>query len=216
MLRLAERADTAAFERKLKNNAYMRLLHEAGEGIAYIGEKCAVIHRGGTLYSTSADKEVAAYAALIGAAVLVPARAGLVFARRECDGESVFVPPKFEDVKKLFSILEECGENDQMSFDEFYTASFADFSKGKRHIEADDYSCAMTLFETSRAAYIVGVCTRPEHRRKGYALGVLERLCTKLGGKTAYVLYDKKYSPLYEKAGFEKVQCYKFVDSRGK
>ncbi|MET3729059.1 putative GNAT family acetyltransferase [Fictibacillus halophilus] len=69
-------------------------------------------------------------------------------------------------------------------------------------------SCASSTAENSVSAMIVGVCSHPEKRNKGYASLCMEALCNDIlaEGKTLCLFYDNpKAGSIYKRLGFEDI-----------
>ena len=67
-------------------------------------------------------------------------------------------------------------------------------------------SIAQTTAENSASAMIIGVCTKAEHRKKGYMRRVMTRLCVDLQseGKALSLFYSNKDAgKIYHSLGFE-------------
>ncbi|WFD10345.1 GNAT family N-acetyltransferase [Tepidibacter hydrothermalis] len=91
------------------------------------------------------------------------------------------------------------------------------FESGRSYcIEEDDevVSIAQTTAENSISAMIIGVCTHPNYRKKGYASACVSHLCKDLlkENKTLCLFYDNpKAGEMYKKLGFEDIgtwTCY--------
>ncbi|TGB04003.1 GNAT family N-acetyltransferase [Halobacillus salinus] len=66
-------------------------------------------------------------------------------------------------------------------------------------------SSASTTAENSASAMVVGVCTHPDHTKKGYASQCMERLCEELinEGKSLCLFYDNPDAGrIYKRLGF--------------
>lgn len=77
-------------------------------------------------------------------------------------------------------------------------------------IREDDVivSCASSTAENSLSAMIVGVCSHPEKRNKGYASLCMEALCYDIlaEGKTLCLFYDNpKAGSIYKRLGFKDI-----------
>lgn len=69
-------------------------------------------------------------------------------------------------------------------------------------------SCASSTAENSVSAMIVGVCSHPEKRNKGYASLCMEALCYDIlaEGKTLCLFYDNpKAGSIYKRLGFKDI-----------
>ncbi|MBD7965697.1 GNAT family N-acetyltransferase [Fictibacillus norfolkensis] len=69
-------------------------------------------------------------------------------------------------------------------------------------------SCASSTAENSLSAMIVGVCSHPEKRNKGYASLCMEALCYDIlaEGKTLCLFYDNpKAGSIYKRLGFKDI-----------
>ena len=91
------------------------------------------------------------------------------------------------------------------------------FKSGRAYyIEKDKevVSIAQTTAENSISAMIIGVCTHPEYRKKGYASACVSHICKDLlkENKTLCLFYDNpKAGKIYEKLGFKDIgifTCY--------
>ncbi len=213
MIRLATKADEYFIAKKLKKNPYMRVLHEAEVGTAYVSADAVLILVGTTLHSSeyTVSSDIHAFARLMADKICRPSRSGHIFAARRCEGESV--KAGFDQASVAYKILSACGEIEGVEFDRFYVNIQKRLSEEKIHIAIEgDASVVMTFAETFSAAYISGVATLPEYRGKGYASKAMNSLCAMLRHKTAYILYDKKLNKFYKSLGFEKVRYYKIED----
>lgn len=69
-------------------------------------------------------------------------------------------------------------------------------------------ACASTTAENSESAMIVGVCTHPQYRRKGYATKCMIELCKDIldEGRTLCLFYDNpKAGKIYKNIGFKDI-----------
>jgi uncharacterized protein len=77
-------------------------------------------------------------------------------------------------------------------------------------------SSASTTAENTKSAMIVGVCTHPGHKKKGYATGCMTKLCRDVleEGKELCLFYDNpEAGKIYKNIGFEDIgywMMYKF------
>jgi predicted GNAT family acetyltransferase len=76
-------------------------------------------------------------------------------------------------------------------------------------------ACASTTAENSLSAMIVGVCTHPEYRRRGYATRCMDALCRDIlgEGRTLCLFYDNpEAGRIYKRMGFRDIgrwnMCY--------
>ncbi|MGV3466443.1 MAG: GNAT family N-acetyltransferase [Heyndrickxia sp.] len=75
-------------------------------------------------------------------------------------------------------------------------------------VEGEMAASASTTAENSVSAMIVGVCTAVEHRKKGYASFVMEKLMTDIfdEGKTLCLFYDNpEAGRIYKRLGFKDI-----------
>lgn len=73
---------------------------------------------------------------------------------------------------------------------------------------SDFLALASTAAENSLSAMVVGVCTHPHHRRKGYATLCLVALCRELlaEGRTLCLFYDNpEAGTIYHRIGFKNI-----------
>lgn len=69
-------------------------------------------------------------------------------------------------------------------------------------------ACASTTAENSLSAMVVGVCTHPEHRRKGYATLCMNALCRDIldEGRSLCLFYDNPQAGrIYQRIGFRDI-----------
>ncbi len=215
MIRIAEKCDENFISQRLKSNPYMRAMHNAGVGTAYVHDGAVLILSGTVLHTTEhkPSEDTLSFSKMVAEKLCYPSRSGLVFSAKKCNGENG-AECGFLQARQAYQVLCDCGELSNLSFEEFYVNIQKGLEKKTRHIaicheNEKPVSVAMTLFETSGHAYISGVATLNDYRGQGYATRALSLLCEQLGGKTAYALYEKSLSKFYEKNGFEKIKSYK-------
>lgn len=76
---------------------------------------------------------------------------------------------------------------------------------------------ASTTAENSESAMIVGVCTHPEYRRKGYATKCITALCNEIlgEGRTLCLFYDNPNAGMiYKSIGFKDIGKWKMYSGR--
>ncbi|WP_101846402.1 GNAT family N-acetyltransferase [Halobacillus sp. Marseille-P3879] len=78
------------------------------------------------------------------------------------------------------------------------------------YVKDDDQmvSSASTTAENSKSAMIVGVCTHPDFKRRGYASSCMKKLCEDLldEGKMLCLFYDNpEAGSIYKRLGFEDI-----------
>lgn len=69
-------------------------------------------------------------------------------------------------------------------------------------------SSASTTAENSQSAMVIGVCTHPDYKQKGYASLCMRKLCEELlsEGKTLCLFYDNpEAGSIYKRLGFEDI-----------
>ncbi len=84
------------------------------------------------------------------------------------------------------------------------------------YIEQDGkpVSAASTAAENSESAMIVGVCTHPNHKRKGYATTCMSKLCYDVlsEGKVLCLFYDNpEAGTIYKRIGFQDIEKWMMV-----
>jgi hypothetical protein len=82
------------------------------------------------------------------------------------------------------------------------------------HDSGDLVSAASCVAESDAAAMIVGVATRPDHRRKGYGSACVYRLVSDLQrkGKSACLFFhNPEAGTIYHKLGFEEIGMWKMM-----
>lgn len=75
-------------------------------------------------------------------------------------------------------------------------------------------ACASTTAENSQSAMIIGVCTLPGHRRKGYATMCMTALCRELLGRNKFLclFYDNpEAGRIYKRMGFYDIGMYSML-----
>ncbi|CAH2215277.1 GNAT family N-acetyltransferase [Tepidibacter aestuarii] len=91
------------------------------------------------------------------------------------------------------------------------------FESGRAYyIEEDEeiVSISQTTAENTNSAMIIGVCTHPKYRKKGYASACVSHICMELlkENKTLCLFYDNpKAGKMYKKLGFKDIgiwTCY--------
>lgn len=122
-----------------------------------------------------------------------------------------------EDVDRIFALKEKIEEFDiQPSSKDSMRRSFKTNS-GRTHIlevDGEVVSCASTTAENTYSAMVVGVCTHPSIRQKGYASVVMTQLCNELlsEGKSLCLFYDNpKAGKIYKRLGFQDIGMWKMV-----
>jgi len=115
-------------------------------------------------------------------------------------------------VELLFTI-EEFDIATRLDFDDYVTRTikrYEDKAGRDYFIEVDDkvVSIAQTTAENSKSAMLVGVCTAPDYRMKGYTTAVMSKLLQELFIEKASVclFYDNpKAGSIYQRSGFEEI-----------
>ena len=84
------------------------------------------------------------------------------------------------------------------------------------YIEQDGkpVSAASTAAENSESAMIVGVCTLPDYKRKGYATKCMSKLCYDIlsEGKILCLFYDNPQAgTIYKRIGFQEIEKWMMV-----
>lgn len=78
-------------------------------------------------------------------------------------------------------------------------------------------ACASTTAENSESAMIIGVCTHPEYRKKGYATKCMIVLCKEIldEGRTLCLFYDNpKAGKIYKQIGFNDIGKWRMHSDR--
>ncbi|RKD34258.1 GNAT family N-acetyltransferase [Thermohalobacter berrensis] len=112
-----------------------------------------------------------------------------------------------EDIANLYDLIDEFTtevsvENLKKEIKEGFKRGYCIKDKGKI------ISVAQTTAENSSSAMIVGVCTHPDYRKKGYASACMNKLCRELlsEGKTLCLFYDNPNAgKIYKRLGFEDI-----------
>lgn len=118
---------------------------------------------------------------------------------------------KVEDVKLIKELFDKIEEFDTVSTLDRMKKKYIDKTGRGYHIKLNEsiaISNAETSAENSMSAMVIGVCTHPEHGKKGYATAVVSKLCDELlrEGKTACLFYDNpKAGNIYKRIGFEDI-----------
>ncbi|MPM91535.1 hypothetical protein SDC9_138666 [bioreactor metagenome] len=120
-------------------------------------------------------------------------------------------PTLQEDVVKLYELYTIIDGKEDIETLERLKNKFS--SKGGRgyHIKNDtgEMVCsAETTAENKHSAMVVGVCTNPNYRNKGYATAVVSKLCKDLllEGRTLCLFYDNPAAgKIYKNLGFEEI-----------
>jgi len=117
----------------------------------------------------------------------------------------------YEDIDRLLDLRQHIAEFAGMgSTRESMEKTFETNSGRTFYIEEDGIvvSAASTTAENSMSAMVVGVCTHPEYREKGYASLCVNALCSELlkEGKTLCLFYDNpKAGSIYKRIGFKDI-----------
>jgi len=112
-------------------------------------------------------------------------------------------------VELLFTI-EEFGMNARLNFDEYIERTikrYTDKAGRDYFIEVDGnvVSIVQTTAENSKSVMIVGVCTKPEYRLKGYTTAIMSKLLQDLftEKESVCLFYDNpKAGSIYKRSGF--------------
>lgn len=112
-----------------------------------------------------------------------------------------------DELIKLYKLIEEFS-NDVS--DESIRKKYEDNTGRGYYIEEDGkmVSVAQTTAENSTSAMIVGVCTHPDYRKRGYATACMTKLCKTLlnEGKSLCLFYDNpKAGKIYKRLGFKDI-----------
>ena len=116
---------------------------------------------------------------------------------------------ELKDIDKIIKLYGAIDEFEKLS----YESTKKGFSEGNKRAyfveeEGEMVAIAQTTAENSSSAMIVGVCTHPEHRSKGYATACMTRLCGELldEGKSLCLFYNNpKAGSIYKRMGFEDI-----------
>lgn len=116
-----------------------------------------------------------------------------------------------EDIDEVFTLRE--------LIEEFHSSPSGreSFRKGVENGSSRTYcyrldgrmvACASTTAENSMSAMIVGVCTHPEHRRRGYATLCMQAVCRDVlaEGRSLCLFYDNpEAGRIYKRIGFRDI-----------
>lgn len=83
--------------------------------------------------------------------------------------------------------------------------------------DGEAIACASTTAENSESAMVVGVCTHPDHRKKGYATKCMMVLCKEVldEGRTLCLFYDNpKAGRIYKQIGFKDIGKWRMRSGR--
>ncbi|WP_069650070.1 GNAT family N-acetyltransferase [Caloranaerobacter ferrireducens] len=110
-----------------------------------------------------------------------------------------------DEIVKLYKLIEEFSRDIS---EESIRKKFEDNTGRGYYIEEDGkmVSVAQTTAENSTSAMIVGVCTHPDYRKRGYATACMTKLCKALlnEGKSLCLFYDNpKAGRIYKRLGFK-------------
>ncbi len=115
-------------------------------------------------------------------------------------------------VTDLLSTITEFGERD----DEVFLDGIKNGSARSYYLEinGETVATASTSAETKEMAMVVAVATDKNHRKKGYATAVINKLCADLTdeGKTACLFYDNPLAGrIYNRIGFRETGTWKML-----
>ncbi|MCA0173230.1 GNAT family N-acetyltransferase [Bacillus sp. RAR_GA_16] len=82
-------------------------------------------------------------------------------------------------------------------------------------VDGQPVSAASTAAENSQSAMVVGVCTLPNYKRKGYATSCTSKLCLDVlqEGKVLCLFYDNpEAGTIYKRIGFQDIEKWMMVN----
>ncbi|SHH79317.1 hypothetical protein SAMN02745135_02158 [Caloranaerobacter azorensis DSM 13643] len=117
---------------------------------------------------------------------------------------------ELKDVDRIIELTKLIKEFSENISEESIRRKFEDNTGRGYFIEEDGkmVSIVQTTAENSTSAMIVGVCTHPDYRKRGYATACMTKLCRTLlnEGKSLCLFYDNpKAGKIYKRLGFKDI-----------